>query len=82
MKMEAEERIIFSTDADEAHRQLKDDLEDITALNAKIQLENRNRDLQLEQSEVQLKKLKDMHISDIQQLEAVTSFLSLGLPPK
>ena len=82
MKTEAEERIIFSTDADEAHRQLKDELEDITTLNTKIQLENRDKDLQLELSEVQLKKLKDMHISDIQQLEAVSSLLSQPLPPK
>lgn len=76
MKTDAEERIIFSTDTDEAYRQLKDELEDITTLNSKIQLENRNKDLQLELSEMQLKKLKDMHISDIQQLEAVILLLS------
>ena len=74
MRTEADERLSVSADIDETICQLKDELEDITTLNSKIQLENRKKDLNLELKEVQLKKLKEIHISDTEQLEAVIYF--------
>lgn len=59
-------------DIDQVLRRLKDELEDIIALNTDLQVENQKKDQLLEAKEVQLKKLRDIFQSDAEQLEQVS----------
>lgn len=66
MKNESEDS---EEDIDQTLFRLKNELNDINILNADIQIENRKKDLVLETKEAQLKKLKDIFIDDMEQLQ-------------
>ena len=69
MKGEADEDA--ATDIDQVIRRLKDELDDIVALNADLQEENMKKDQLFEAKEGQLKKLREIFVSDAEQLEMV-----------
>jgi hypothetical protein len=56
-------------DIEQTLYRLKNELDDINLLNADIQIENHKKDLLLEKKEAELKKLKDIFIEDMEQLE-------------
>lgn len=68
---------VGTEDYDQVLRRLKDELEDITYLNTNIQVENHKKDLVLESSEAQLKKIRDIFIDESDQLELVISLYYL-----